>query len=398
VWEARKGAQGGYQVNERLINSIRKIFRVFRTAEDMIGETGIQHGKLQNNQQAETAFQASNQGNLVIYPKYRPKYRTEPLEIKDGDVIVMRGNKHNSAAIARITTEDSQFSHALIVHIANDGKKYAVEALIEEGIVIHDLDKILNEGVGRMILLRQADQHLARQAALVAYNRGREAEAKGGEPYDFSMSIFKTNSNGRVEVNYDSFFCSKVISFAYDIASNGHFVPGRYLSKLPQDKNGPFLAGIGVTAAETIAPGDLEVDTRFDIVADWRDFRITQGLRLREVVLDKLFDMMENQGYQFQANAEINIISRTAKNLSRVPLFAGLITMLVGKIPSYMNQDVIATMMMLQFTADPMYQDLIQVDNEYSRTTGLTMSPLALSAILERNIQAGQYSLTYLVR
>ena len=53
---------------------------------------------------------------------------------------MMRGMHHNSAAIARIGDVDSQFSHLAIVHTDDGGKQWVVEALIEEGSVIHSLE------------------------------------------------------------------------------------------------------------------------------------------------------------------------------------------------------------------------------------------------------------------
>lgn len=376
-------------VNERLANAIRKIFRAFRTAEDMLGEIQINHQKLAEGEQALTAFQPTNNSNLVVF-------NNQPLQIKSGDVIVMRGNRHNSAAIAKITEEDSQFSHALIVYFDQQGKGHAVESLIETGLVIHDLDHILNEGVGRMILLRYPDQNLAHKAAATAYQRAQQAN--GREPYDFSMSLYKTLPNGHVVSSYDAFFCSKVVSYAFDIASNGSFVPGRYLSKLPQQANGDFLQKLGVTAYQTIAPGDLEMDTQFQLIAEWRDFRITQDLRLKEAVFDKLYELMEQRGYKFRNSTRISMIASTAKALSYMPVFDQLITMLAGEIPSYMTESVIGTMMMMQFTADPMYKDLIELDASYSARTGYSLSPAALSRFLEQNLQQGRYRLEYLRR
>ncbi len=385
-WE-RRSPHG--TVNDRLANAIRKIFRAFRTAEDMIGEIQIRHQKLGQGEQATTAFTSTHNSNLVVY-------NNEPLQIQSGDVIVMRGNRHNSAAISKITEEDSQFSHALIVYFDQQGKGYAVESLIETGIVIHDLNMILNEGVGRMILLRHPDRNLSHRAATIAYQRALQADGK--EAYDFSMSLYKTLPSGQVVSNYDSFFCSKVVSYAFDIASNGAFVPGKYLSRLPQNKNADFLRRIGVTAHSTIAPGDLEIDTNFQLIAEWRDFRVTQDLRLKEAVFDKLYDLMENRGYQFRRSTRISMIASTAKALSYMPVFNQVITMLAGEIPSYMSEEVIGTMMMIQFTADPMYKDLIELDRNYVARTGYSLSPAALSRYLEQGLQQGKYSMEYLRR
>ncbi|MFX5344442.1 hypothetical protein ABTC63_21645, partial [Acinetobacter baumannii] len=82
-----------------------------------------------------------------------------------GDVILVRGQAHNSAAIARIGDVDSQFSHVGIVYQGDDGKLYKIQAMIEDGAVITPLGQALDHGLGRAVLFRYRDPKTAARAA-----------------------------------------------------------------------------------------------------------------------------------------------------------------------------------------------------------------------------------------
>lgn len=381
-------------LSENLVNNVRRNFRILRTLEDMIGETTIDHAQLKNGEKVQTAFTVGGP-NMVIYPGYASKYGNR-FDFQSGDVIVMRGNRYNSAAIAKITTEDSPFSHALIVYIdEKTGERFGVEALIETGVVIHKLDHLLNEGVGRMILLRHDNPVLAHRAALAAYKRAYEINGKGS--YDFSFELPKRDARNQLIDNSDAFFCSQVVRYAFDVASGGRFIPGRYLSELPQQKNSAFLKNLGATATKTISPGDFEVETRFELVAEWRDFRITRDLRLKEAVIDKMYQLMENEGYEFTSTSLIRTSAATAKELSTWPILDSIVTMIAGPIPSYMTKEIIETMMMIQFTAGPMHEVLAKADKEYSKQhPGYVMSNTQLDQALTKAIASKQIEFDYL--
>ena len=64
-------------------------------------------------------------------------------------------------------------------------------------------------------------------------------------------------------------------------------------------KNRDFLDRIGVTAKETFAPADIELEPDFDFVAEWQDYRVTSRLRLQDLLMDELFRWMDDYGYKF---------------------------------------------------------------------------------------------------
>ena len=96
--------------------ALRDVFRVTRYASDMLGELNIAHDKLPPGAKTRRGFTGDDLNVLV-----NPAFQTGgDLPFRSGDVIVVRGQAHNSAAIARIGDVDSQFSHIGIVHIDPD--------------------------------------------------------------------------------------------------------------------------------------------------------------------------------------------------------------------------------------------------------------------------------------
>ena len=87
------------------------------------------------------------------------------MAFQSGDVVLVRGQAHNSAAIARIGDVDSQFSHIGIIHIDDAGEHWMVESLIEDGAIINPLAKALEHGIVRAVLYRNRDRELAARAA-----------------------------------------------------------------------------------------------------------------------------------------------------------------------------------------------------------------------------------------
>ena len=59
--------------------------------------------------------------------------------------------------------------------------------------------------------------------------------------------------------------------------------------------NRDFFDRIGVTAEQTFAPGDIDLDPRFDLVAEWQDYRLTSTLRLQDMLMTKLLEWMERR-------------------------------------------------------------------------------------------------------
>ena len=189
--------------------ALRNALRIARYATDMLGET--QHPLCAARSRREDAARLQR-AQHAIRSSIPPSKPAATSISAPAICCLMRGMHHNSAAIARIGDVDSQFSHLAIVHTDADGKHWVVEALIEEGAVINSLAYTLTHGLGRCVLFRHKDKHLAARAAALIHDAGTPFRRKGRQHiwYDFTMELA-----GDKEL-----FCSKLVRKAYRLASD----------------------------------------------------------------------------------------------------------------------------------------------------------------------------------
>ncbi|MFN3868315.1 MAG: YiiX/YebB-like N1pC/P60 family cysteine hydrolase, partial [Hyphomicrobiaceae bacterium] len=239
--------------------AIRNLLRITRYGGDMLGEMAIGFRKLPPTEaRTMTAF-TGEQSNTLVNPRF---VTGSDLAFQSGDVLLVRGRAHNSAAIARIGDVDSQYSHVGMVYIDKSGRHWFVEVLIEKGGIIVPLQDALDHGLGRAILFRHRDAVLAANAGYIAYDLVRRSLSSSGRPirYDFTMRL-----DGKVK----QMFCSKLVRYAFEKASEGEVRPSTFQTRLDM-KNADFFDRIGVLAHETFAPGDMELEPGFDVVAEWQ--------------------------------------------------------------------------------------------------------------------------------
>jgi len=318
------------------------------------------------------AFSKRSRGTL-----FHPSLRNLNIaDFRAGDIVIVRGTIHNSAAIARISDVDSQFSHAGIVHIdEHSGRQYIVEALIEEGGTINNLHTALSHDLGRAIVFRHPDRELAARAARMIHDRVRKSRAWFSRriPYDFSMEL----------ADYDKLFCSKLIRQAYDEASEGTLKLPAFPSRFEMGAR-DFLNRIGVTAKRSFAPADMELETSFDAIAEWRDFERTSSIRLQDFVMVKLFEWMEQKDYTFREPPMLRIISLFGRLSSYMPWpLSSLIGFAVPKVPRNMKRETISAIAMLHYTAEPLFQRLQHFEQRSIRRRGYPLHPREILQHLE---------------
>jgi len=351
-------------VTPAIDKATRDVFRLIRFAIELIGEIVHDHPRLGSHQSPMRAF-GSGEPRLLV----NPVFAGDELRFQDGDVIVQRGRRHNSAAIARIGDFDSQFSHVGIVARSSDGEQVLVESLIEEGAVTTPIERALSHNIGRAALFRHREPALAARAARDVYDVVTTAQAVTGQPilYDFSMQL----------AGYDRLYCAKLVRLAFDRASDGLLILPRYPTALDM-RNRDFLSRIGVTARRTFAPGDFDVETDFDLVAEWRDFRVTSELRLKGLLMLKLFEWMDRFGYRFRPDLLMTTVALLGRFSSHLPeSLRDTIAAYAPKVPVNMTSSAIAAVAMLHETAEPIYEELQALEDETVRATGLQLQPRA---------------------
>ena len=306
--------------------------------------------------------------SFLVNPDFGSRFALE-----SGDVLLSRGDAFVSAAIARLGDVDGNFSHVALVYVdpASRGV-FTIEAHIEIGAVVAPLEKYLTDGKSRALVFRQKDPALAAEAARVMVERVKKASAGGRNvPYDFGMVMDGKQADAEL-------FCSEVASLGYAIASGGGLRMPRYRTVLRM-KNDAFLKAIGIAAEESFAPSDLEVETRFELVAEWRNLGKTQRSRMTDAVITQIYAMMDEKGYELRNPVGDAIKRDLVYTARRLPLFSAL---LKERFPRNMPRATLGMMLALDRTAEAMLAQLEQANVAQVARTGMAMTGAEMRAFL----------------
>jgi hypothetical protein len=364
-------------------HAVRDTLRLLRYASDMAGEVHWGYAFATESDPPLRAFSETSY-NTFVHPSFDTG---EPIAFRSGDVLLVRGTKHNSAAIARIGDVDSQFSHAAIIYVDEAGRGWVVEALIEDGAVIKPLKQALDHGLARAMLFRHRSEATAARAARLIHDFVKASLVAGSPiPYDFSMRLGPSNK----------LFCSKLVRVAYLDASNGAIKLPTFLTRFAA--NAPFYKRIGVTAQESFAPGDLEIEPNLNLVAEWQDYRFTAQVRHQDMIMSKLFEWMEVHGWRFREDFSVRLIAwlgRLSTRLSRN--VQDLVADLFARIPPHMPRKTIATIVMLHKTAQPLLEEIQQMERVRIAAEGRPLHPREVLDYLEEVRRKGRGQVGYLV-
>jgi len=307
------------------------------------------------------------------------------LELRSGDVLLSRGTAFVSGAIARLGDVDGNFSHVALVYVDPRTKEvFTIEAHIEIGAVVAPVEKYLTDGKSRALVFRHPDAALAAEAARIMRDRVGRASARGHNvPYDFGMVMDGAGAGAEL-------FCSEVASLGYQLASGGRVRLPRYRTVLRM-KNDAFLKAIGIATEASFAPSDLEVETRFALIAEWRDLAKTQRSRMTDAVITFIYAAMDEKGYRLGNTAGDAIKRDLVYTARRLPLFSAL---LEDRLPRNMPRSTLGTMLALDRTAEAMLTPLEAANAEQVARTGLAMTGAKMQAFL-RALPPGVYGSTF---
>jgi len=365
--------------------ALRNALRIARYATDMLGELNIRYAQLGPDEKTLRGF--TGQGlNTLVNPAFD---EGRDIDFRSGDLLLMRGMHHNSAAIARIGDVDSQFSHLAIIHTDAGGKHWVVEALIEEGAVINPLSHTLQHGLGRCVVFRHRDAQIAARAAARINDMVSRSNAPGGRHiwYDFTMELA-----GEKEL-----FCSKLVRKAYALATDQSYLLPTFTTRFDM-KNRDFIDRIGVTAHETFAPADIELEPSFDVVAEWQDYRVTSRLRLQDLLMDRLFLWMDEHDYRFREDLPIKLIGVLGQLSGQLSTRAkDLMAEVVPKVPPNMSRSTIQAVAMLHKTAEPLLAELQALERRSIDRTGRPLHAREVYDFLEAKRQSAGGKIGYLV-
>lgn len=276
---------------------VREIFHRLHDHEDYLAEFAYEVPALDPS---KVKFQ--NQPVPIydrqFYPPYLVRSDVDDSKFKfsSGDLMLARGVSFFSAIISQISDNRSQFSHVVFVNEDAQTKKLnTIESYVNVGVSNYDMDFALKNENARLLILRPKDRQLGERAADLAMQAGKKRV-----PYDYNMN-FK---------DYSKMSCVEVARYAYDVASQGSVMTPQYPAKL-QLNNSDFLNKLNLNNGDLITPDDLETDPRFELVLDWRDYRLVRDSRHKDAILSEMVRWLNDLGYKFHETPK----SLVAKNI-----------------------------------------------------------------------------------
>lgn len=375
------GADYSQRVSGDCVDAVRTMSRALRVIEDyLVTEYVSPNKKLEDPNWNK--LQGSSP-DLLVSPLHAEFRGFDRRYLKSGDVILSRGNAFTSATISRLGNIDYPFSHAALIYLnEKENKFYTIEAHIEIGSVTADIVKYLGDDKVRATVFRYYDPKVAAAVAKAMYERVKARQDTGKNiPYDF----------GLVMSNDDAIFCSELIASAFRRGTNGAVQLPMYESSLSKTST-EFKQRLGIYVNQSFLPGDLEVDPRFTMVAEWRDIARLRMTRVRDVALTQMLDWMSTRNYKLQSNAKTWIAKHVVQPLRHWPIVGE--KFLGKKFPSNMSKSVLATMSILQDVSTPIIDELAKQDDLYVKQYKRRMTPREMTFACEmiREADAGRYA------
>jgi len=356
-------------LSEGCIDQARDVMRVLRYAEEYIAEHAI----------APAAYDSKKPypylGGEAPYLQVSSGSFSAPADLRSGDIILSRGGAFASAAIARMSRVPGQFSHGAFIYVDPTTKKlWVLEAHIEIGSRVRTYEEYARNTSVRAMVLRMRtpeDRELAARAAAIAFERLRAAAASPAKvvPYDFAMDL----SDDR------EFFCTEIQYYGFMRASGGKVQVPLFLGRV-EPKNRDFVDRLGIKASRSFLPSDLDVDPRFDIVAEWRDLSRMASVRRKDAVLDRFYAWADDHGYVLQGNLSSWFKKTLIWRMRRWPLFSELLD---GKFPVNMPQSVLETMSVLNDLGEALESEVEKVDDRALRERGMRLTIAEMEHFLD---------------
>lgn len=330
--------------------AFRRAFRGMRVLEDYLGEasTGFPFDRERTGNEGSgsgKAMPAFQGGASFLQWNRRFQFQGDNYVPQSGDVILSRGTASTSAAIARISDEDTNFSHLTMVWVdptnPQNPRIETIEAHIEIGSEIFSWNDYVGDGKIRAVIFRyhnpdQSDSEnsrVAHEAATKVRQLVRNHKSQNGKRicYDFAMDM----------ETRDCIFCSEIVRIGYEDAGiqNIPFLPSPI-----RPKNRKFVNAIGVEKEVTFAPADIELDPRFELIGEWRDHQRVHRSHFMDAVLTSMYDWMDEKEYELVPSFGEKFTSLFGYTLRRIPL---LDVTVKGKFPLNMKREAIESVQVL---------------------------------------------------
>ncbi|MBL7714822.1 MAG: hypothetical protein JNL01_05095 [Bdellovibrionales bacterium] len=355
----------------KCIMQIRNVLRVYRYIEETIGAYASKPKPYDENKVypylrgVAPYLQLNPRNPAALFPRH----------FKSGDILVSRGNAPTSALIARLGDVDGQFSHLALVYVDDNQQAWIMEAHIEVGSTVRKYEAYAADKNFRVTVFRaktRADQEIAARSAKYMYERMNREKF----PYDFGM----------VMDDEKELFCSEVAHVAYKHGSDGKFILGRYPTTF-SPRNTSLLDDLGVQARSMFAPSDMELDTRFEILGEWKDMSRVVDNHYKDATLTMYLRWMEELNYRIHVSTGANFKAEVGYFFRHgVWLHEKWIASLMDlekKFPLNMKKKTLETVLTFEQVANAVFEELKKRATEKKKQTGYPLSFKELYDVLD---------------
>lgn len=330
------------------LQNIRRSTRYLRFMEDMLIEWLIERKKV-------VRF-----GSEILSGEAPQLLKNvDKITFQVGDVFLIRGKSYVSGMIARIGDTELQFSHLAILGLNEKNEQVVVEALIPYGTKISPLAEWLKQKEARVVQFRFHDADIAANAGKAAFDLANQFIGKAGYniPYDFHMS----------SLSADMIFCAELIENAYLTASASKVLLPEHKTVTTKFKTTPFLRNMGIESSEIFAPGDIEFDSRFDLLAEYRylgkydesdSIPMLRKVRMQDAIIQSIYNWMVIDAYQFVDSWKINMKTILAK----IMRYLGF---LKDRMPTHMPYSSLKTVIQFEDTSQILESHLFPIEAEF---------------------------------
>lgn len=330
------------------LQNIRRSTRYVRFMEDMLIEWLIERKKV---------TQFSNDILSGEFPQLMKSVDKQDFQI--GDLFLIRGKSYVSGMIARIGDTELQFSHLAVLGLNDKDEKVIVEALIPYGTRISPFETWLKQKEARVVHFRFHDADTAKKAGKAAFELASGFISKHGHniPYDFKMS----------SLDADTIFCAELIENAYLTASNSNVLLPENKSMTTKFKSTPFLKNMSIESSEVFTPGDIEFDSRFDLLGEYRylgkyddsdSIPLLRKIRMQDAIIQSIYNWTIMDNYQFVDSWKIN----TKTILAKAFRYIGF---LKDRMPTHMPYSSLKTVIQFEDTSHILEAHLFPIEESF---------------------------------
>lgn len=354
----------GQNQKRKTIEAFRLGLLYLRYAEDYVIQQWNQVSPLRNG----ARFFAGEGPLTLVNPAFAD--RNGRFQLKAGDIILVRGSSFFSATISRIGDVPANMSHSAMVVETENGTLRVVEALLEKNLVSYSIDEYLElERLPRAAVYRYQDADIARRAGQEGW-RFYQSQLADPVVFDILMNAY----------DHKKVYCFEYAMIAFERATQGRggeFVRiPRYNTSMKRVARTDFARSTGVTTQELAAPADIEIDSRFHLVAEHRDLEMLEESRRFDVVLSKLFELFTS-GYTYRADVGADISAIAG-------VFARKFGFLKDKVPEGVSVGQFAALIRHKNLVTELMETLGEAERDFTHRTGLPISYRESAELFDR--------------